>query len=576
MSKEGEGAQPFFSALRARSEAVGSLLCVGLDPHSSDLKEDGNSAAGALAFCLRLIEATHSCAAAFKPNAAFFEVFGAAGAEALEKVVRAVPAGVPVVLDVKRGDISTTAEAYAAAAFDTVGAHCVTVNGYMGADGVVPFAERADRGVFVLCKTSNPSSNDLQTLQITGTFGSGGVGEFGAGKERLFEVVARLATSASAWNANGNVGLVVGATDASALRAARASATSAGSPEAWILAPGVGFQGGDLKAALAAGLAPSGFGMLLPVSRGISRAADPAEAARKLRDSINAARKEILAERAAVAAAASAAAAAAAAEPATVVNEPAPADAVAAPAAVAAEAATLEPHQRDFIRAALDARVLTFGSFTLKSGRVSPYFFNAGLFRTGKSIGALGRTYARAIRRSGVAFDVLFGPAYKGIPLVTAAAVALADGPDGVDVPVAYNRKEAKGHGEGGSMVGADVAGKRVLIVDDVISAGTAVGEAIAIIKEAGGEPAGVVIGLDRQERGGGDSVLSAVQQVQETYGVPVCAVATLRDLIAFVREAVAAGSTLSDLVGGGSEGLTIEALLDKVEEYRTTYGVSS
>jgi len=482
-------ATSFFERLQARCTAANSWLCVGLDPHSADLGADGNTAAGAQAFCLKLIAATSEAAAAFKPNAAFFEVFGAAGAEALAAVIRAVPEGIPVVLDVKRGDISTTAEAYAAAAFEALGAHCVTVNGYMGVDSVAPFAGDAARGVFVLCKTSNPSSNELQTLQVQGAQGSGG----GDGKERLFEVVARLATSArpGGWNAKGNVGLVVGATDASALRAARAAAAGAGSPEAWILAPGVGFQGGDLKAALAAGLSPSGSGMLLPVSRGISRAADPAAAARDLRDAINAARAQVVAERAAAATAAAAAAA--------------------APSASLA----LAPHQRDFLRAALDAGVLTFGSFTLKSGRVSPYFFNAGLFRTGASVGALGRTYARAIRESGVAFDVLFGPAYKGIPLVTAAAVALADG--GLDVPIAYNRKEAKDHGEGGSMVGADVRGKRVLIVDDVISAGTAVGEAIAIIKAAGGEPAGVVIGLDRQEKGAsGSGELPEGTQLQE------------------------------------------------------------
>ena len=533
----------FFDRLQARCVAANSWLCVGLDPHSADLGADGNSAAGAQAFCLRLIAATSDVAAAYKPNAAFFEVFGAAGAEALAAVIKAVPAGIPVVLDAKRGDISTTAEAYAAASFEALGAHCVTVNGYMGVDSVAPFTGDAARGVFVLCKTSNPSSNELQTLQVLGSGGSGG----GDGNERLFEVVARLATSArpGGWNAKGNVGLVVGATDAAALRAARAAAVGAGSPEAWILAPGVGFQGGDLKTALAAGLSPSGSGMLLPVSRGISRAADPAKAARELRDAINAAREQIAADRA---------------------------SAASAPAAPAASA--LAPHQRDFLRAALDAGVLTFGSFTLKSGRVSPYFFNAGLFRTGASVGALGRTYARAINESGIAFDVLFGPAYKGIPLVTAAAVALADG--GRDVPIAYNRKEAKDHGEGGTMVGADVKGKRVLIVDDVISAGTAVGEAIAIIKAAGGEPAGVVIGLDRQEKGAAGSELSAVQQVRETYGVPVCAVATLRSLVAYIQAEVEAGKDLPALLGGasGSAGLTIAGLLEAVRAYRAEYGV--
>src|SRR5678815_1352625 len=189
--------------------------------------------------------------------------------------------------------------------------------------------------------------------------------------------------------------------------------------------------------------------------------------------------------------------------------------------------------QPDFIRLCLDLGVLRFGAFTLKSGRVSPYFFNAGLFNTGRAIALLGRHYARTAANSGVPFDMLFGPAYKGIPLVTATAAALAEH-ENLDRPYAFNRKEAKDHGEGGSIVGAPLAG-RVLIVDDVITAGTAIREAIEIITAAGGQPAGVVLALDRQERGTGQ--LSAVQEVEQTLRLPVTSILRLADLIEYLEQ---------------------------------------
>jgi orotate phosphoribosyltransferase len=209
-------------------------------------------------------------------------------------------------------------------------------------------------------------------------------------------------------------------------------------------------------------------------------------------------------------------------------------------------------HQPDFIRTCLELGVLRFGEFTLKSGRVSPYFFNAGLFNTGRAIAALGRHYAHAAVLSGLEFNMLFGPAYKGIPLVTATAAALAEH-EHRDLPFAFNRKEAKEHGEGGTIVGAPLAG-RVLIVDDVITAGTAIRESVAIIRAHGARPAGVLIALDREERGQGER--SAVQEVQETFGLPVVSVLRLRDLLAHLE---AAGEA---------------AMLDSVRAYRDRYGV--
>ena len=206
---------------------------------------------------------------------------------------------------------------------------------------------------------------------------------------------------------------------------------------------------------------------------------------------------------------------------------------------------------RDFIAFACERGVLRFGEFKTKAGRLSPYFFNAGLFNDGTSMAKLCDFYASAILASGIAFDALFGPAYKGIPLVAGIAIALAQ--RSCNKPFCYNRKEAKDHGEGGTLVGATLAG-RVLIVDDVISAGTSVRESVDLIRGAGAIPAGVAIALDRQERGSGQ--LSATQEVQSTYGIPVICVATLNDLIGF-------------LARNGE----LERNLDAVTRYRQHYG---
>jgi orotate phosphoribosyltransferase len=211
-------------------------------------------------------------------------------------------------------------------------------------------------------------------------------------------------------------------------------------------------------------------------------------------------------------------------------------------------------YQTAFIELARQSEVLKFGTFTLKSGRISPYFFNAGAFDSGGALATLGRCYAHCIMQSKIPFDVLFGPAYKGIPLAAATAVALAEYHD-VDVPFAYNRKEAKAHGEGGTVVGAPLRG-RVLVVDDVITAGTAVREVIAMIRAAGAELAGVVIGLDRQERGVGQQ--SAVQELAFSQGVPVLSIVSMGHIIDYLATA--------DRVPDGA--------LDAMRQYREDYGV--
>ena len=193
----------------------------------------------------------------------------------------------------------------------------------------------------------------------------------------------------------------------------------------------------------------------------------------------------------------------------------------------------MKPYQRQFIEFALNKQVLKFGEFHLKSGRISPYFFNAGLFNTGRDLALLGRFYAAALVDSGIEFDLLFGPAYKGIPIATTTAVALSEHHD-IDIPYCFNRKETKDHGEGGNLVGSPLAG-RVMLVDDVITAGTAIRESMDIISQKQASLSGVLISLDRQERGRGE--LSAIQEVQRDYQCDVIAIITLDDLIEYLEE---------------------------------------
>jgi len=267
--------ETYFTFLEKRIDDCSSLLCVGLDPHVSDLKEP--TPASALNFCLNLIKQTAPYAAAFKPNAAFFETFGAEGWTALKQVIEAIDEEskrlgslIPVILDAKRGDIASTAEVYAKSAFETLGAHCITLSPYLGKDSIDPFLNYPEKGVFLLCKTSNAGSMDLQNLLV-----------MPMGSDMPMPLYIYVAKLAEQWNEKNNIGLVVGATHPQIMEMIRAAV-----PDLWFLTPGVGTQGGDLEIALKSGLRADGKGMLIPISRGISRAENPKLAAAEIRDQI--------------------------------------------------------------------------------------------------------------------------------------------------------------------------------------------------------------------------------------------------------------------------------------------------
>ena len=274
--------ETFFSFLEKRVDDCSSLLCIGLDPHISELNEP--APASALDFCLNLVRQTAPYAAAFKPNAAFFEVFGAEGWTMLKDVISAINeesnrlgSRIPIILDAKRGDIASTSEAYAKAAFENLGVDCVTLNPYLGKDSIEPFIQNPEKGVFLLCKTSNAGSMDLQNLLV-----------LPVGSDNPMPLYNYVAQLAQQWNVNNNIGIVVGATHPQIMSNIRASA-----PDLWLLSPGVGAQGGELESALKAGLRKDGKGMLIPVSRSIARAEKPGLAAAELRDEILRVRNEI-------------------------------------------------------------------------------------------------------------------------------------------------------------------------------------------------------------------------------------------------------------------------------------------
>jgi len=444
----------FFEWLEQRARAIDSLLCVGVDPRGNDVTAVRDE-------CFRLIDMTADDACAFKPNSAFFEALGAEGMAALCDVIAHVPAGIPVILDAKRGDIADTAEAYAKATFDVYGAHAITLSPYLGGDSLAPFLARSDRGAFVLCKTSNPGADEFQALSVN--------------DQSLFEIIAQ---HAQRWNTNGNVGLVVGATDPQAMMRVRSRA-----PDLWFLVPGIGAQGGDLKATLEAGLRADGLGLLINVSRSIAKANDPRAEAKKIRDEINHWRLEIRRWK---------------------LEDRAPNSHLQPPTSIARLAQDL-----------VDSQCVRFGQFKLKSGVMSPIYLDLRRLVTHPMIlRRVAQAYTDTLSR--LKFDRLAGIPYAALPIATAIAIEM-------NRPLIYPRREAKDYGTKAIIEGDFNPGETVVVIDDLATTGGTKIESIQKLEEAGLFVRDIVVLIDRGQ-GAGPMLAEAGYQLH--------AVVTLNELL--------------------------------------------
>ena len=440
--------ETFFSFLARRVDDCSSLLCVGLDPHLSDLPTP--TAAAARDFCLRLVKATAPYAAAFKPNAAFFEQHGPEGWAALKEVIAAIQTEsnrlgsmIPVILDAKRGDIASTAEAYAKSAFEQLEAHAITLNPYLGLDSIEPFLSYKEKGVFLLCKTSNPGAADLQDLHVVGTDGGLPI--------LLHEQVARLA---QAWNTGNNIGIVVGATQPESLARLRVLAA-----DLWFLVPGVGAQDGDLETALRLGLRSDGKGMLVNVSRGLARAENPAIAAAELRDEIVNIRFRLEREKMERGSKAVS----------SVIDFPYP----------------------GLADGLLEAGCVKLGEFTLKSGLKSPIYIDLRrLISLPSLLEQVAAAFLPLLKK--LKFDRLAGLPYAAIPIAT--SISLRAG-----LPMIYPRKEAKTYGTKAEIEGDFQPGETAVVIDDLATTGGSKFEAIEKLTSAGLIVKDVVVLIDRQ-----------------------------------------------------------------------------
>ncbi|NOZ71355.1 MAG: orotidine-5'-phosphate decarboxylase [Chloroflexi bacterium] len=411
-------------------------LCVGLDPHPARMPARYPDL---LSWNLDIISATRHLAACYKPNIAFYEAQGLAGYELLHRTLKAIPAEIPVLLDAKRGDIGSTAQAYAQACFEMWDVDAVTLSPYLGGDSIRPFTAYQDRYSFVLCHTSNPSAGELQQAQMRG--------------KPLYQALVELGSS---WG-KGNLGWVVGATYPQALAQVRAL-----DPYAWLLAPGVGAQGGDIQATLAAGLRKDGRGVLINVSRGIATAEDPQQAAQAY------ARQMLI---------------------------PAP---TSSPDA-------LSPRLRTLVLKLFDLDCIRFGEFTLASGLSSPVYIDLRLLSGDPATLALAaQVYADLI--SGLEAERLAGVPYAALPIATALSLETR-------LPLIYPRKEAKHHGRGQMIEGGYTAGDRVIVIEDLVTTAGSLIRSIETLRAAGLQIQHAAVLIDR-EQGGPENLAQAGVQL--------------------------------------------------------------
>ncbi len=497
----------FFSRLSAAWIERRTLLCVGLDPRPAAGTEDPRKAAAEiLDRNRRLIDATAEHAACFKPNIAFYEAWGSAGWDALKATIDYIPESVPVLLDAKRGDIDSTARAYAQAVFRDLGAGAVTLSPYLGRDAADPFLEYPDAALFLLCRTSNPRAGTFQDLTvseasrtavISGTGRAAGIAEPAA--EPLYLRVARECVS---WS--DRVGLVVAGNDPEALRAVRAAA-----PEAWFLAPGIGAQGGDIAEAWEAGAREDGLGMIPAVSRAVSEAPDPGAAAAALRRTAAEAWEKTMESRIH--------------EP----RRPAPVSGVASPTVVPGRGTGLGNHEtgteldrgiikEKLLRGLVETGCFRVGEFTLKSGIRSPFYIDlrsvvsdAGLLETAAE--------AYALLARGLEYDRLGGIPAAALPLATAAALRLRK-------PLVWPRMPVKEHGTGNRVEGRFRDGEKVLLLDDLITTGASKLEAVEILRGEGLTVTDLAVLIERGVRGRGEL---------EAVGIRLHAFLHVRELIA-------------------------------------------
>ena len=453
----------FYEKLEAAVRKNDTLLCVGLDPtHDAcpDQYKDPSSASSEgpdgdaerscqaqLAWNKAIIDATANLVCCYKPNIAFYEAQGQPGMDLLRATIKAVPSDIPVLLDAKRGDVGSTAAAYAPACFEDLGADAVTLSPYLGEDSIAPFAAYRDKGLFVLCHTSNPSAGAFQRLTVRDGHSQNGDGP----------LYLRVAKEAVNWSTA--VGLVVGSTYPEALANVRGVA-----PKAWLLAPGIGAQGGDLESAVAAGLRADGMGVLIAATRSITEADDPRKAAADIQERIKAVRTQRRTQEQRAAASPS----------------PQPSNRAAA--------------HRELITGLANLGALQFGDFTLASGKRSSMYVDLRLLVSSPVLmKAAARAYAE--KMNALKVDRIAGIPYAALPI--GMAVSLASG-----VPLIYNRKETKSHGLGKDIEGLWKPGERVVIIEDVITAGGSIINSVELFRAAGLIVEDAIVLLDRQQGG--------------------------------------------------------------------------